>query len=250
MSDYYAALSALSAALNGPINDMAARINVPVVSALLLGLIGAVAPCQLTTNVSALAFVSRRLDSGDTVWRAALAYTAGKVLVYAVVGAGIVLLGWQLSAGAVPVVVLVRKLLGPLLLLFGFFMLGVVRLNFTVGQRLSWWLEQRAGRGGWLGAFLLGVAFAFAFCPTLFLLFFGLLIPLSLSAKGGVLFPALFAFGTTLPLLSLAFVMSLAADSIGGYVERVKRVERRVRPAIAAVFLLAGLNDTLVYWFV
>src|SRR3990172_5207841 len=130
MSDYYAALSALSAALNGPLDDLATRINIPVISALLLGLIGAVAPCQLTTNVSALAFVSRRLDSGDTVWRAALAYTAGKVLVYAVVGAGIVLLGWQLSSSAVPVVVVVRKLLGPLLLLFGLFMLGVVRLNF------------------------------------------------------------------------------------------------------------------------
>lgn len=250
MSDYYAALSALSAALNGPLGDLATRINIPVISALLLGLIGAVAPCQLTTNVSALAFVARRLDSGDRVWRAALAYTAGKVLVYAVVGAGIVLLGWQLSSSAVPVVVVVRKLLGPMLLLFGLFMLGVVRLNFTLGQRLSWWLEQRAGRGGWLGAFLLGVAFAFAFCPTLFLLFFGLLIPLSLSAKGGVLFPALFAFGTTLPLLGLAFVMSIAADGVGGYVDRVKRVERRVRPVIAAVFLLAGLNDTVVYWFV
>src|SRR3989304_9163300 len=99
MSDYYAALSALSAALNGPLNDMATRVNVPVVSALLLGLIGAMAPCQLTTNVSALAFVARRLDSGDTVWRAALAYAAGKGLVYAVGGAGIVLLGRAPSAG-------------------------------------------------------------------------------------------------------------------------------------------------------
>ena len=101
-----------------------------------------------------------------------------------------------------------------------------------------------------IGAFLLGVAFAFAFCPTLFLLFFGLLIPLSLSAKGGVLFPAIFAFGMTLPLLTMSLVTSIAADRVGNYVDRVKRVERLARPVIAVIFLLAGLNDTLVYWLV
>ncbi len=248
MSDYYALLSALSAAVNGPVNDFADRVNFPVLTAILLGLIGAVAPCQLTTSVSALAFIGRRLDSGERVWRSALAYTAGKVLVYTVLGAGIVLLGWQISSSAVPVAQVVRKVLGPLLVVFGLFMLGLLPLNFTLGQRFSWWVEQRAGRTGIMAPFLMGVAFAFAFCPTLFLLFFGLLIPMSLGTRGGVLFPPLFAFGTTLPLLAIAFGMSIAADGVGAYVQRAKRVERIARPVIGVIFLLAGLNDTLVYW--
>ena len=77
-----------------------------------------------------------------------------------------------------------------------------------------------------------------------------MLIPLGVANRGGALFPAVFAFGTTLPLLGFAFAMSIVADGVGRYVARVKRVERVLRPLIGVVFLLLGLNDTVVYWLV
>jgi len=57
---YYTWLSGLTSWLVLPLRDLAEAINLPLVSALLFGLIGATAPCQLSTNAVALAFVSRK----------------------------------------------------------------------------------------------------------------------------------------------------------------------------------------------
>src|SRR5438477_39404 len=88
-------------------------------------------------------------------------------------------------------------------LLFGRYLLRLVPRRFSVGFGLAEWIEARAGPGAG-GAFLLGTAFSFAFCPTLFLLFFGLTIPLALQSSLGVVYPGVFALGTTLPLIGLA----------------------------------------------
>ncbi|MCC7105480.1 MAG: sulfite exporter TauE/SafE family protein [Chloroflexi bacterium] len=128
------------------------------------------------------------------------------------------------------------------------YLLGLVPLRFTVGERLTAWMEQRTGAGSG-GAFLLGAAFAVAFCPTLFQLFFGLTLPLALRSPIGIVFPGVFALGTTLPLLGLAALLALGAGGRKGYVARARRVDRWLRPAAAVVLLLAGLNDTLTYWF-
>ena len=109
-------------------------------------------------------------------------------------------------------------------------------------------LEARAGRGAG-GAFLLGTAFSFAFCPTLFLLFFGLTIPLALRSPAGIVFPGVFALGTTLPLFGLAALLTAGIGATKSYVRSAKRIEAWLRPAAAVVLVLAGLNDTFTYWF-
>jgi cytochrome c-type biogenesis protein len=52
MLEWYAWLSQLNAALSEPLTAWSQRLNIPVLTALLLGLSGSTAPCQLTTNVS------------------------------------------------------------------------------------------------------------------------------------------------------------------------------------------------------
>lgn len=251
MSDYYALLSSLANWLNGPIVDLGDRIGVPIVTALLLGLLGATSPCQLTTNVSALAYISRRGSQPALAWRPALAYLLGKALVYTVVGAAVILLGLQLQQVAVPTAVVARKVLGPLLILFGLFFLGVIRLTFVVGQRMSDWLAARAdARESSWDSFVLGAAFAFAFCPTLFLLFFGLLLPLAVQSRGGLLFPGAFALGATVPLLALLAILGLGLHSAQAYLARVKRLDFYLRRIAGVVFLLAGANEVLLYWLV
>ena len=95
---------------------------------------------------------------------------------------------------------------------------------------------------------MLGTAFSFAFCPTLFLLFFGLTIPLALRSSVGVVYPGMFALGTTLPLLGLAGVLAAGAGATKTYLTVAGRLDTWLRPAAAAVLVLAGLNDTLTYW--
>ncbi len=248
MREWYILLSQLSVALGEPLRQLADRIDFPLVKALLLGLLGATAPCQLTTNLSAIAFVSRRPGDGRP-WQEALTYTLGKVVVYTGMGGVIIALGLQIAASAIPVVVVARKLLGPLMILIGLTFLGLLRLRMSLGQRCVEELRSRIpARGPW-SAFILGVIFAFAFCPTLFLLFFGLAIPLGLRANAGLLVPGLFAVGTVLPLLAYAGLLTAGNGLAGRYVRGLSQSHSTVKRVAGVIFILAGVNDTLTYWF-
>jgi threonine/homoserine/homoserine lactone efflux protein len=92
------------------------------------------------------------------------------------------------------------------------------------------------------------VAFSFAFCPTLFLLFFGFLVPLSASSQGGLFFPGIFAFGATLPLHILAVAAVVGSGGLGNLAQRLRRADAWIRRAIGIVFLLAGANEIFLYW--
>lgn len=246
---WYGALSTINAAVAEPLRALAAGVGIAPLSALLFGVIGTTAPCQLTTNVSALAFVARSASDRGSVARGAAAYLLGKVLVYTVLGLAVILAGRELAQSAIPVVAVARKILGPVMIVLGLYLLGALPLRFSVGSGIAGWLEDRAGSGT-AGAFVLGTAFALAFCPTLFLLFFGLTIPLALSAPAGALYPGVFALGTTLPLLGFAAVMAVGASTTQGFLRGARRIDAWLRPAAGIVLILAGLNDTVMYWLI
>ncbi|MCX6020782.1 MAG: sulfite exporter TauE/SafE family protein [Chloroflexi bacterium] len=170
-------------------------------------------------------------------------------MVYALIGAAVLFASVQFN-DYIPVIQTVRKALGPLMLLISLHFLGLVGLPIAPGQRVSAWLEDRFAGNDVRGAFALGVAFSLAFCPTLFLLFFGLLLPLALTQPLGVVYPALFAFGTVVPLLVLAWYLHVGVASVGDAVNWARKLDRGIRWIAAGVLLLTGLNDTFVYWFV
>lgn len=247
LAQWYVMLSQFSATLTVPVSDLADRVALPLVTAFLFGLVGAVAPCQLTTNLSAIAYVGSRL--GETrPWREALAYVVGKVFVYTVLGAAAVAVGRELEAAAIPVAVAARKVLGPLMIVIGLGFLGILRLRGSMGQQDSGWLRARLPREGAWRAFLLGVAFSFTFCPTLFWLFFGLTLPLALRSAGGWSFPGLFAVGTALPLLVFTGLLVIGTDLAQGFVRHVRRSHRLIGWGAGVIFVVAGVHDTLTYW--
>jgi sulfite exporter TauE/SafE len=248
MEGWYILLSQVSVILGEPVRQLTDRIDFPLANAFLLGLLGATAPCQLTTNLSAIAYVSRDLEHGRP-WQEAATYTLGKALVYTVVGGVVIGLGLQIQGAAVPVVVAARKLLGPLMITIGVVFLGLLRLRMSLGHNLAGKLRRRISTKGPWGAFLMGVVFAFAFCPTLFLLFFGLTIPLGLRSNAGLLVPGLFAVGTAVPLLAYAGLLTTGSELAGAYTRSLSRGHSTVKRVAGAIFILAGINDTLTYWF-
>ena len=248
MREWYLLLSQMSIALSVPVKQMA-HGQLPILAVLLIGLVGALSPCQLTTNLSAMAYVSHRAGEGQ-VWSEALAYTIGKVLVYTLAGGAVIFLGIKLQQSAIPLVVVMRKVIGPLMILIGLGLIGLIRLRGSFGRKLSCWLESHLPQRGLLGAFSLGVVFSFTFCPTLFWLFFGLMIPLALISTGGWTFPGLFALGTVLPLLVFSGLLASGNDLSGKFTERLRRYQRRITRISGAIFILAGINDTLTYWFI
>lgn len=244
---WYGWLSSLSQGTVFWLQGWVDHFQIPQITAVLFGLIGATAPCQLTTNLSALAYVSAHAGGGRPLILA-VAYVAGKVTVYTLVGGLVILTGLQLNAISIPVVVAARKALGPLMLLVGLSMLGAFRLGAGFGQRLALRLRERVRGGGAGRAYLLGVAFSFAFCPTLFWLFFGLTVPLALRSTGGWVFPGLFAVGASLPLLALVGVVAGGLGTMGQATQGFRRVEPVIRKMAGVILILAGLHDTLTYW--
>jgi cytochrome c biogenesis protein CcdA len=249
MRQWYLLLSQASATLSLPLRGAADQLPLPVFTVLLFGLVGALSPCQLTTNLSAIAYVSRRPGEGQ-IWSEALGYTVGKMLVYTLLGGAVIILGFTLQQSAIPIVVITRKIVGPLMIVIGFGLMGLIRLRGSFGERLARWLRAQIPQKGVLGAFLLGTVFSFSFCPTLLWLFFGLMIPLALASTGGWTFPGLFALGTALPLLVFAGLLVSGTDLSSKLTDRLKRYHQNISKVSGGIFILAGVNDTLTYWFI
>jgi cytochrome c-type biogenesis protein len=244
---WYAWLGSLTQGGVLALGGWADRVELPPVSAVVFGLIGAASPCQLTTNLSALAYAAAR-PGGARPLALALAYVAGKVTVYSLAGALVALAGQGLQAASIPVALAARRALGPLMIVVGLGLLGFWRPRLGPGQRLALRLRHRLRGGGPRSAYLLGVAFSLAACPTLFWLFFGLTVPLALRSPGGWSFPGLFALGSSLPLLAVVGAAALGPGAAGTLAGGVGRIARPLRTGAATVVLLAGLHDTLVYW--
>ncbi|GGR27322.1 hypothetical protein GCM10008957_43380 [Deinococcus ruber] len=245
----YAASAALSATVNAPLNTLRLQAGTSLLVPLLLGMMAVTAPCQLSTGAAALAVVLRDPHSGTAVPKAS-AFLLARMLMYSVMG-GVVLVffGGHLNAPGAHLL-LIRRLIGPLMLLGAALLLGIWRPRIQLGERRAVALQQLAStRSGTTGAFLLGVAFSVSFCPTLFFLFFGLTIPMSLRAPLGFSYPAVFALGMTVPLLAIATLLrGRAPGALHPLTRRAVRLNRILTPLTGSVFLLAGLYDTFVYW--
>lgn len=249
MSTWYGILNAIYVAIQGPFAGLTADATGSVMTAALLGILGAASPCQLSTNATSIAYVLQGVGHGSrTAGGLATAYVAGKAVMYTGFGLLAVLMGQGLQAAAIPTIVVARKLLGPMMILIGLALLGAWQPRWGFGHRLSARLQARVGPGGTSSAFLLGVAFSLAFCPTLALLFFGYVIPMMAATPAGPAYPAVFAIGTTFPLVLTTMVLAAGADS-AAVMQRLPAWSPWLRRIGGVIFLLAGINDTLLYWF-
>lgn len=217
----------------------------PLVTALLLGLLTALSPCPLATNIAAIGYIGKDIEDRRSVFRKGLLYTLGRVVAYTLLG--IVLIGIIRSGASM---FGVQKfigtwgelLLGPLLIVIGLLILFGHRLNLPQfgfnGKG-----EGLAKKGSW-GAFLLGVLFAMAFCPSSGMFYFGMLIPMSATATMGYLLPVVFAVATALPVLIVAWILAYSAGEIGKFYGRVKTLERCLSIVVGVVFIVVGIYQT------
>lgn len=213
--------------------------SVPWITAVLLGLMTAVSPCPLATNITAIGFISRDLESRNRVFVNGIFYTLGRTISYS----------------AIPLIIYAgadqfrfsgffqrygEKIIGPLLILIGIYMLDIVRINFPGVSRLS---EKMEKRKSWrlIDAVLLGAVFALAFCPYSGVLYFGMLVPLTLTTASGFYLPVLFAIATGIPVIIIAWVLAYAVSGIGGLYNKIKVIELWFRRIIAVVFIITGI---------
>jgi cytochrome c biogenesis protein CcdA len=220
--------------------------NIPVLSAFVLGLMTAISPCPLTTNITATAYISRNISSKKKVLLSGILYSMGRAFSYTLIG-----LILYFGASKFHVARLFQqngeKYLGVLLIIIGLIMLNVIRLDFlgksNFQERLS---ERFKGKGLW-GSFLIGVVFALAFCPYSGALYFGVLIPMTISSASGLYLPVVFAIGTGLPVIVFTYLLVFAAHRVSGVFNRITKIERVIRYVAGGVFVLAGIYYVSIF---
>ncbi|MFC2079129.1 aromatic aminobenezylarsenical efflux permease ArsG family transporter [Candidatus Bipolaricaulota bacterium] len=216
------------------------------VSALWFGILTSVSPCPLATNITAISFVGRRTGSTSGILLSGMLYTIGRSMVY--VAIAMLLVSSLLSAPTVSLTLQtwMNKLLGPILILVGMVMLGLIRISFR-GKGMSERLQKRVEGWGLLGALALGVLFALSFCPVSATLFFGSLLPLAVKHGSGILLPLLYGIGTAIPVVVFAVVLAFGTRWLGQVFARVTQLERWMRFATGAVFVSVGIYMSLLY---
>ncbi len=223
-------------------------LSVAIGTALWLGVLTSVSPCPLATNIAAVSYVGKRVGRPRAVLLSGLLYTLGRVLGYFVVAFIAVK-----SLASVPAVSMflqgrMNQLLGPILLIVGVLLLNVIPWPWT-GGGFSNRLQGRVDKLGFLGAGLLGLAFALTFCPVSAALFFGSLLPLSMKFESSLLLPGLYGIGTGLPVVLFSAVIAFAANRVGRTFNLLTKIEPWMRRLTAAVFIVVGGYYCLVYLF-
>jgi cytochrome c biogenesis protein CcdA len=213
-------------------------------SALWLGILTSISPCPLATNIAAVSYVGGRVGSTRAVLLSGGLYTAGRTLAYVVLGASAV---WSLMSMVTVSSFLqggFRRALGPLLIVVGLLLLGLLKLNLP-GVGVSAGLRERVDRAGVWGAGLLGIVFALSFCPLSAGLFFGSLVPLAADRSSPLLLPTLYGIGTALPVAAFAVLLAAGAGWLSKAVDRVQAFEVWARRVTALVFIGVGVYETL-----
>lgn len=214
--------------------------NIPVLSAFLIGLLTSISPCPLATNITAIAYISKDIKKSKTTILNGLFYTLGRGISYTLLATFIffglstfkvsrLFQGWG------------DRVLGPILIILGLIMFDVIKLNVKTNnarvEKLKEWISTK----GYSGALLLGILFAFAFCPYSGVLFFGLLIPLILKSKEALLLSPFFALGTGLPVIFFSFIIAFSIKKMSKAFTVVSKIEKITRFIVASTFIIVGI---------
>jgi cytochrome c biogenesis protein CcdA len=206
-----------------------------VVTALILGLMTALSPCPLATNITAIGFISRDIENRKRVFINGLVYTLGRAISYTALA--IVLF---FGASQMNISRLFQgwgeKLLAPLLIIIGLLMLDVIKINFPSFSGLTDKIENKV-KGSYWGTLLLGMVFALAFCPYSGVLYFAILIPITIASANGLYLPVVFAIATGVPVIIFAWLIAYAIGNVGRLYNHIKTFELWFRRVVAVLFI-------------
>jgi len=233
--------------LGGIVHQLSESLNIPVLSALFLGLLTAISPCPMATNIAAIAYVNRGVTERKYAIITGTLYTFGRMFSYSILGILIIVSGLEIPGVASFLQDFGERILGPLLIMVGLIMLNIDRLSFGLGGGKLSSIGEKVADWGMVGGFPLGALFALAFCPYSAVLFFGVLIPLALKSTGGVALPAVFAIGTGLPVLVFGTLLSAGVAKISTLLNAVTRAEKVMRIIVSIVFIGVGIYYVVLW---
>ena len=198
---------------------------------------------SLATNITAIAYISKEIKTVKNTLLNGLFYTIGRGISYTLLA---ILIYFGLSSFQISNIFQGwgDKVLGPILVIIGLVMFGVIKINFG-GQnekieKLKKWLSTK----GYFGSLLLGALFSLAFCPYSGVLFFGALIPLVLKSTESLFLPPIFALGTGLPVIIFSFLIAFSMQKVSRAFRIVQKIEKAMRYSVAVIFVGVGIYYT------
>ena len=210
----------------------------PLLTAFVLGVLVALHPCPMATNIAAMGYIGKDVDNRRQVFIDGLLYTLGRTISYSLLGAVLILFirgGAELLHFGETMSEWGERILGPLLILIGLYLLYNDLLHHHDHVPHLPLCGKKAG------PIVLGMLFALAFCPESGIVYFGMLIPLSVESSYGYLLPVAFAIGTGLPVVLMSWVFAFSLSSFSRLNNRMQSLKAWLTRIIAVLFILAGV---------
>lgn len=227
---------------------MSPELWASALTALWTGIITALSPCPLASNIAALTYISKHSGSHKlAVLGHGLLYALGRALAYIIIG--FLLVKSLLSAPSFSFFMQKygSQALSPVLVLAGMYMLDMFGRSFTGFSLLA--PSRFKAKAGAVSSLLMGFVFALAFCPISAALYFGVIIPLAAKNAAPLSLPLLYGLGTALPVIGLAVVMDLGLKKISALTGLAGKFEAYAKPVTAWVFIACGVYLGLKYIF-
>ena len=224
--------------------------SIPVLTAFLLGILTAISPCPLATNITAIGYISKDIGNKHRIFWSGLLYTLGRIIAYTLLGVIIISIlreGTSMFAIQKNIAKYGELLIAPALILIGLFMLFGHKLNLPKFGFNGNGNDKLKKKGGW-GALLLGILFSLAFCPTSGVFYFGMLMPMSAAETGGYLLPVIYAIATGLPVIIVAWILAYSVASLGKFYNRIQIIQKWFTKIVAILFIAVGIYYAIIFY--
>ena len=218
--------------------------QIPILSAFILGLMTSISPCPLATNITAVGYISKDFNNRKRVFLSGVIYTIGRAMTYTTIGL-IIFFGASQFAISGFIQQWGEKILGPILIVSGLFMIGLIKLNINGIGKLNDKIKQ-LNKNRHMDVLLMGIVFALAFCPYSGVLYFGMLMPMTITSASGLYLPIIFAIASGIPVLIFTLIIAYSVSSVSKYFNRVKTFEYMFRRVVAVVFIGIGVYYTFI----
>ncbi len=230
----------------------ASSTTMPIVTALLLGLMTIISPCPFCSNIAAIGYIGKDVDNKHKVILNGLMYILGKVVAYTVLCL-VFIFGAQIDGIQHFFETYGEPLLGPFMIVCGLFILigghheGHHHHDeghpHGLSSRFTRFTGKKRNIPDWLWSFVLGIVFSMAFCPYSGVLFFGMLVPLTMAQPiaWSWTMPVVFGLGTGIPVIIVAWLLSYSIASIGKINHNIQHFEVWFRRICALLFIGIGI---------
>lgn len=224
----------------------------PLLVVLLLGLLIALNPCQLAISFSALTYLTRNSgDEGDehkdkrkNAISKGLVFALGKAATYLLMGIAVLVLV-QIGLGQERLEAIkdwegletLERILPFVMLLFGLFFLFRAFFHHHHHNDSCHNSGTVIRHRGSSGAFWLGMLLALLFCPESAVMYFGITLPVCLSAQQGILLLVVFALATSLPVLLLTYLMTVTQSHARRFGHRMEHLQQWLNILTALLFI-------------